>query len=142
MDLTLKYKTRFVEIINSDYFPAQFGLVVNHYGCKGDLTRTPLSGGRGVHSGFKSPVQRSAAQQLSPEQEAEQLRQKGAELDSQIAQLQNEGMNIEELDEHIELLHEYNDIKDAAQTLLGQLARVRGVTTAELYSQFGLELED
>uniref|UniRef100_A0A8C2C806 DNA repair protein SWI5 homolog n=1 Tax=Cyprinus carpio TaxID=7962 RepID=A0A8C2C806_CYPCA len=52
------------------------------------------------------------------------------------------GFVEQELDQHIELLHEYNDIKDIAQTLLGRLAGVRGVTTRDLYSHFGLELDD
>ncbi|KAL2076884.1 hypothetical protein ACEWY4_027514 [Coilia grayii] len=87
------------------------------------LRRTPFSGRRGVHSSFKSPAQSSPAlaSQASPEQEAEQLRRKRVELDGEIALLQSEGIDIQELEQHIDLLHEYNDIKDVAQTLLGQL---------------------
>lgn len=31
------------------------------------------------------------------------------------------GYSLEELEKHISLLHEYNDIKDAGQMLLGKL---------------------
>ncbi|KAA0703788.1 DNA repair protein SWI5 -like protein [Triplophysa tibetana] len=52
------------------------------------------------------------------------------------------GFFEEELDKHIDMLHEYNDIKDITQTLLGRLAGLRGVTTRDLYNDFGLELDD
>lgn len=108
------------------------------------LRRTPCSGGKRVYSSFKSPVQSASVStsQTSPEREVEELKKRRDELDSEIAQLQNEGMDIQELDQHIDLLHEYNDIKDIGQTLLGQLATLRGVTTRDLYSLFGLELDD
>lgn len=38
---------------------------------------------------------------------------------------------MEELDQHIDLLHEYNDIKDVGQTLLGRL----GEAAAELQTR-------
>ncbi|XP_062410130.1 DNA repair protein SWI5 homolog [Sardina pilchardus] len=106
------------------------------------LGRTPCSGGRRVNSSFKSPVQSVSSSQALPEREVEELKKKRDELDSQITLLQNEGMDIQELDQHIDLLHEYNDIKDIGQTLLGQLATLRGVTTRDLYSLFDLELDD
>lgn len=52
------------------------------------------------------------------------------------------GYSLEELEKHISLLHEYNDIKDAGQMLLGKLAVIRGVTTKQLYPEYDLELSD
>lgn len=49
---------------------------------------------------------------------------------------------MEELEKHISLLHEYNEIKDAGQMLLGKLAVIRGVTTKQLYPEYDLELND
>ncbi|NXY73452.1 SWI5 protein, partial [Glareola pratincola] len=74
--------------------------------------------------------------------EIEELKQKDLALDQEIAQLLSEGYSLEELEKHISLLHEYNDIKDAGQMLLGKLAVIRGVTTRQLYPEYDLELSD
>lgn len=44
------------------------------------------------------------------------------------------GYSLEELDKHISLLHEYNEIKDAGQMLLGKLGK-EGKAVQELFSQ-------
>ncbi|XP_009077540.1 PREDICTED: DNA repair protein SWI5 homolog, partial [Acanthisitta chloris] len=74
--------------------------------------------------------------------EIEELRRKDLALDREIAQLVSEGYSLEELEKHISLLHEYNEIKDAGQMLLGKLAVIRGVTTKQLYPEYDLELSD
>ncbi|KAL4617377.1 hypothetical protein GN956_G21127 [Arapaima gigas] len=110
--------------------------------------RTPQSQFKSVNSRFKSPIQSpntshcTGSVQPSLEEEIEELRRKKKELDSEIALLKNDGVGVQELEQHIDLLHEYNDIKDVGQTLLGKLAMLQGVTTRDLYSQFGLHLDD
>ena len=47
-----------------------------------------------------------------------------------------------ELQIHIDKLHEYNEVKDVGQLLLGKIAEVEGTTTAALYERFGLELDN
>lgn len=44
------------------------------------------------------------------------------------------GYSLEELDKHISLLHEYNEIKDAGQMLLGKLGK-EGKAVKDLFSQ-------
>lgn len=44
--------------------------------------------------------------------------------------------------EHIRLLHEYNEIKDVAQTLIGMVAEDRGVCQIEVYKDFGVDPKD
>lgn len=44
------------------------------------------------------------------------------------------GYSLEELDKHISLLHEYNEIKDAGQMLLGKLGK-KGKAVQDLFSQ-------
>jgi len=40
---------------------------------------------------------------------------------------------------HIERLHEYNEVKDTTQELLGRLAMQKGTTTTALYQDYGLD---
>ncbi|KAJ8260551.1 hypothetical protein COCON_G00162740 [Conger conger] len=110
--------------------------------------RTPYSGSKRVYSRFKSPLQSRStsccpqAVQPSLEQEIEELKRKQLELDNEISHLETNGVGTQELEQHIDLLHEYNDIKDIGQTLLGRLATIGDVTTRDLYARFGLELDD
>ena len=66
------------------------------------------------------------------------LKEKHDMLDKEMADV----YRVIELEKHISLLHEYNDIKDVSQMLLGKLAVTRGVTTKELYPDFDLNLND
>uniref|UniRef100_A0A1A7Y6L9 DNA repair protein SWI5 homolog n=1 Tax=Iconisemion striatum TaxID=60296 RepID=A0A1A7Y6L9_9TELE len=106
------------------------------------LKRTPFSKFKKVHSHFKSPLQVTETAKVDPEKEVAELQEKKEQLDLEIAQLEAEGYRVEELEHHIDKLHEYNDIKDIGQSLLGRIAALRGTTTRDLYSHFGLELDD
>ncbi|KAJ2080369.1 swi5-like zinc finger protein [Coemansia sp. RSA 988] len=63
-----------------------------------------------------------------------------------VALLKRAGMDIEQVrqlsDEHIERLHRYNDIKDAAQILFGKLAELKGKTVKEIYEEHGVDFAD
>ncbi|XP_051268640.1 DNA repair protein SWI5 homolog [Dicentrarchus labrax] len=109
---------------------------------KGALRRTPFSKFKRVNSNFKSPLQVSGSLKVSPAEEVAELERRREQLDTEIAQLEAEGYSVEELEHHIDMLHEYNDIKDIGQSLLGRIAALRGTTTRDLYSHFGLELDD
>ena len=43
---------------------------------------------------------------------------------------------------YIGALHEYNEVKDVAQSLLGKLAEMEGNTVASMHRQYGLSLDD
>ena len=43
---------------------------------------------------------------------------------------------------HIKLLHDYNEIRDVGQALMGMIADNRGVRVGELYEEFGVGLKD
>lgn len=58
-------------------------------------------------------------------------------LDLNDAELINQKIN-----EHIRILHEYNELKDIVQSILGRLAEVEGTTTKQMYIKYGLEIND
>ncbi|OCT65386.1 hypothetical protein XELAEV_18041626mg, partial [Xenopus laevis] len=85
----------------------------------------------------------SRGSEYSLQKEVSELKGKVAALDQEIAQLESEeGFRVAELEERITLLLEYNDVKDARQVLLGRFSVLSGVTTKELYAEFGMILED
>ncbi|XP_028918559.1 DNA repair protein SWI5 homolog, partial [Ornithorhynchus anatinus] len=112
------------------------------------LRRTPLGPTDRCRAAFRSPLpspRTGLATETSEEAlrlEIQKLKQKKDTLDQEISQLSAEGYSVSELEEHISLLHEYNDIKDAGQMLLGRLAVIRGVPTKELYPEFDLDVND
>lgn len=55
--------------------------------------------------------------------DVQKLKEKKDMLDKEISQLISEGYSVDELEDHISQLHEYNDIKDVGQMLLGKLDR-------------------
>lgn len=48
----------------------------------------------------------------------------------------------DDVQRYIDALHEYNEVKDAAQTLLGKYAELQQVTVAQAHEKFGLGVED
>jgi len=73
--------------------------------------------------------------------EVEELKNTTREVEEEIKALSVE-YNEEELQQHIDRLHEYNEVKDMGQMLLGKLAEVEGTTTTSLYQRFGLEVDN
>ena len=55
---------------------------------------------------------------------------------------QNRKPAAETVKRHIKLLHDYNDIRDVGQGLVGMIADNRGVRIGELYEEFGVGLKD
>ncbi|KAJ1863531.1 swi5-like zinc finger protein [Coemansia sp. RSA 989] len=45
-------------------------------------------------------------------------------------------------DQHIDRLHRYNSVKDAAQKLFGKLAELKGKTVKEIYEEYQVDLND
>lgn len=71
----------------------------------------------------------------------QKLRDKLASVEREMAGLAD-SYSEDELQLHIDKLHEYNEVKDMGQLLLGKMAEVEGTTTTALYEQFSLQLND
>ncbi|KAM0317352.1 hypothetical protein ACHAO8_002450 [Botrytis cinerea] len=79
------------------------------------------------------------------------IQARNANLKAEIAQKRQKIQEITEglekpakqtVKRHIKLLHDYNDIKDVGQGLLGMIADNRGVRVGELYEEFGVGIAD
>ncbi|KAF3821046.1 hypothetical protein GH733_011199 [Mirounga leonina] len=91
------------------------------------LSRTQPGLSKSCRGAFQSPRpspksgQADGASKDSLHLDIQKLKEKRDLLDKEITQLISEGYNVDELEDHISQLHEYNDIKDVGQMLLGKL---------------------
>ena len=94
---------------------------------------------------FKSPILSSAKSSGScgePQRTyIDGLKEKIAKIDKDIDELGIEYVE-DELQNHIDKLHEYNEIKDTGQLLLGKIAEIEGKTTKMMYEKYGLDVDD
>jgi len=76
-------------------------------------------------------------------QEIEKAKAELARIEKEFADLNaNESTNSNEIDQYIDQLHKYNDLKDLGVRLLGVLAIREGTTTAAMYERYDLNLND
>ncbi|KAI0241763.1 hypothetical protein LSAT2_019491 [Lamellibrachia satsuma] len=111
------------------------------------IPRSGYSSSKKLRAAFKSPV-RQNINTTKPEDVAS-LKEEVAELEAregkvaeEIQQLIDEGYREDELETHISKLHDYNEIKDVGQIILGRLAILLRVTTKDIYTMFELNLDD
>lgn len=82
--------------------------------------------------------------QLSQEEVADynRLLATEKELDDELAKLKAELDAGPSIKETMNDLHEYNDIKDATQVVLGAMATMHGVTIASLHQDYDVPLNE
>uniref|UniRef100_A0A5S6R5C2 DNA repair protein SWI5 homolog n=1 Tax=Trichuris muris TaxID=70415 RepID=A0A5S6R5C2_TRIMR len=93
---------------------------------------------------FKLPLKRTtSAQGLTTSQvPLSDPTEEEKQLDAAIEELQQKGCSIDYLNDYMNKLHYYNDLKDLAQSLIGLLAGHLGVTTQAIYAEYDLNLDD
>ena len=104
------------------------------------VSRTPSS----VQRSTPRSVHYSSVEQYSKQlaRDVEKIKTQLKEIDRNIEELSASGFCEEELKSHIDALHEYNEMKDVGQMLLGKIAEIEGTTTTALYDRFGLNLDN
>ena len=108
-----------------------------------NVSSTPLSirhTPRSSHGDKIESKREQRSEQLS--RDVEKLKTQLKEIDRNIEELTASGCRDDELQLHIDALHEYNEVKDVGQMLLGKIAEIEGTTTTALYKRFGLELDN
>ncbi|XP_069119376.1 DNA repair protein SWI5 homolog [Argopecten irradians] len=101
-------------------------------------------------SSFKSPLQDPANSQKrvissNPDvlrSEIHQLEGRTKTVQKDIEVLKKSGYDLSELKKHMDMMHQYNEIKDVGQMVLGRIAELDGVRTRDLYKEYGLDLND
>lgn len=68
------------------------------------------------------------------------LKKQSITLDKEIAELEDKGITGD-LRPEMQALHEYNDIKDVTQVVLGYLSDTENCTVAELHKKYNLPSE-
>lgn len=93
---------------------------------------------QGFSAPFRSPSRNIGQDQAqgSLDEQLAALKKQELELDNEITSLEEQGLKTEELQVHIENLHRYNEIKDAAQLVMGRLAELEGVTVKEMHEKY------
>ena len=97
---------------------------------------------RVLANSFVSPLKNKIIKTELSEENIIKIEKEIQDQEKEIAQLEHEGLDVNDLNIYIDKLHEYNEIKDVGQMLIGHLALQKESTTSELYSKFGLSLED
>ena len=67
------------------------------------------------------------------------LEAKLATLNSKIAEFTQ--FSPSDVDAYLDLIHQYNDMKDTGQELIGTLARLEGKSTKSLYEELGIDFD-
>lgn len=94
-----------------------------------------------------SPVKNQAKESPEMIDDAQEKRSSSeVEVDELSKELQQLNQKIEELAEEktnrMELLHKYNEVKDATQTIIGKLADANGVTFKSIHEEYDLPMDD
>eukprot|EP00730_Choanoeca_flexa_P019354 TRINITY_DN9447_c0_g2_i1.p1 TRINITY_DN9447_c0_g2~~TRINITY_DN9447_c0_g2_i1.p1 ORF type:complete len:235 (+),score=27.45 TRINITY_DN9447_c0_g2_i1:60-707(+) len=103
--------------------------------------KTPKSA-KTLRKPFSTPRRHVAA---GPQPDAASLEEERAKLVQEVAELKKEAEHLSEkfdqaeLDEHIDNLHKYNEMKDLAQEVLGALAAQKGVTVQDMYQEYDID---
>ena len=63
-------------------------------------------------------------------------------LRQEIFKLELEGFNDKKIKEYMDLLHQYNEIKDTCQIVLGKIAEMEAITLSAVHKKFNLPLKD
>lgn len=72
--------------------------------------------------------------------EFEKLLKEQLAMEEILLRLEDADENTRKL-KRMELLHKYNDIKDATQVIINRLANIEQVTVAEIHKRYNLPLD-
>ncbi|GFU28918.1 hypothetical protein TNCV_470501 [Trichonephila clavipes] len=103
-------------------------------------------------SSFKSPLLKTADKKVAfqfentstedTKKSVVELWQKNEDLKEKIEDLKEKGFEEDDLKWYIDKLHEYNEIKDVAQMIMGKIAVLEQTTVRKVHEEFGMKDDD
>ncbi|XP_063729399.1 DNA repair protein SWI5 homolog [Symsagittifera roscoffensis] len=84
---------------------------------------------------------KSSVKESSDTDEKQKLVSEISQFQEKIESLSSQGFSEENYRRYLNLMHDYNDVKDLASAYLGHLATLKQCTVRELYIQHGLDPE-
>ncbi|XP_054715242.1 DNA repair protein SWI5 homolog [Uloborus diversus] len=101
---------------------------------------------------YRSPLMSNAVKKVDPKPESlplddlrkatKELFLKNEKLKTDIRSLEEKGYKEEDLKWYIDKLHEYNEIKDVAQMVMGRIAILTQTTVRKVHESFGMTDSD
>ncbi|KAF8463596.1 Swi5-domain-containing protein [Kalaharituber pfeilii] len=118
-------------------------------------TSLSMGASKALNSSSKEPAEDETqiAPKTADDRRLESLKSQSADLEKQLEEVlaKQKGVNSmlknpsnpeATVKRHISLLHQFNEIRDVAQGLLGLIAENRGVRVQDIYLEFGLDPDD
>lgn len=82
----------------------------------------------------------SSEKRINLKKSIDELEKEEFQLNEEISKLLENGVTTD-LSSEMKALHEYNDMKDIAQVVIGYLADIENVTVGELHLRYNLPTE-
>ncbi|GJJ78529.1 DNA repair protein Swi5/Sae3 [Entomortierella parvispora] len=138
-----------LDLVNSTSIAQPTDLIPSEARATSESTPTPLLSSTlqiEKHKSKRDSQEQHRKTEAKEDAKIQELKATILELERQeqeiIKSIRGEGSPNEIIDQRIRLLHEYNEIKDVGQIILGKCAEIEGTTIKSQYEKYGLDTDD
>ncbi|KAI0983109.1 hypothetical protein GJ496_005323 [Pomphorhynchus laevis] len=94
---------------------------------------------KSCRSKFTSPMPVNQTFMKNLTDEVDALLMQCNELEQETSSIENKDELIEE---YMQALHEYNEVKDIAVSVFGRMANIEGVPVKDIYKRYEIQMDD